>query len=568
MAQQEKEHRKFEEMNPFTEKVGVGKAIDASSDNSDIIYWDPDEGTVSFEDLRPLEASVKSTLVLHDEEPGFVEPAPVAKPAVKSVSPKKVKSAGFNIEDLAREIDSLDLSSSAGFTIAPSNKDEDFLSVLDDEQLNLIDEVVSQADGFDEIGLIDIIEDEPQNDKVSIVEEIEGLIESKPLWSDDDDFWLIDAEGFGKPPHELIAFLSSPKIVKEVSAVSAVNEKEEPAVAAPEIKSAEDKPVSVKSEIKELPFADKPYILSYEHDSYLVDMARLVDGEPALDVMFSNEAGIAAAGRTSSDDEEIVIVDAVYLDGTSHFDSIVTKERNDFDAERIIEFNPSDAEKTEIIPAVQNIPEQKEPESIVQESSVKMKLPDDFTLNHMDLGEAEKIAHEDIFFLSEDDLIEELELRDLVPIDDDKPAGAKKESAAEPAQEPIYNKKGEFTYIIPDQSQMTEQARKELEGDIQASPALIIEEDVKEISKRLKEFEEPAFAEQLIDITDRVIILEEEADVERFVSAIPEHKRDDMKRLLNYLDGLFEKLPEDVVKNFADSEYFDLYVKIMNDLSE
>ena len=54
--------------------------------------------------------------------------------------------------------------------------------------------------------------------------------------------------------------------------------------------------------------------------------------------------------------------------------------------------------------------------------------------------------------------------------------------------------------------------------------------------------------------------------MDRFVASIPEAKREDMKRLLRYLDGLFEKLPEDVVKRFADSEYFDLYVKIMNEL--
>ncbi len=35
---------------------------------------------------------------------------------------------------------------------------------------------------------------------------------------------------------------------------------------------------------------------------------------------------------------------------------------------------------------------------------------------------------------------------------------------------------------------------------------------------------------------------------------------------LKYLDGLFEKLPEDVVRNFADSEYFDMYVNVLNEI--
>ncbi len=46
----------------------------------------------------------------------------------------------------------------------------------------------------------------------------------------------------------------------------------------------------------------------------------------------------------------------------------------------------------------------------------------------------------------------------------------------------------------------------------------------------------------------------------------PDEKQDDLKKLMKYLDGLFEKLPEDVVRNFADSEYFDIYVNVLNDM--
>ncbi len=42
--------------------------------------------------------------------------------------------------------------------------------------------------------------------------------------------------------------------------------------------------------------------------------------------------------------------------------------------------------------------------------------------------------------------------------------------------------------------------------------------------------------------------------------------RDELKKMISYLDGLFENLPDDVVKKFARSEYFDLYISILKKL--
>ena len=75
-----------------------------------------------------------------------------------------------------------------------------------------------------------------------------------------------------------------------------------------------------------------------------------------------------------------------------------------------------------------------------------------------------------------------------------------------------------------------------------------------------------AATEALIDITDRVVILNDEADIERFISEFPERKQMNIKMLLKYLDGLFETLPEEIIKKFASSEYFDLYLKVLNEL--
>ncbi len=42
--------------------------------------------------------------------------------------------------------------------------------------------------------------------------------------------------------------------------------------------------------------------------------------------------------------------------------------------------------------------------------------------------------------------------------------------------------------------------------------------------------------------------------------------RDELKRMISYLDGLFDQLPEDAIREFSRSEYFDLYKRIMDEL--
>ena len=45
-----------------------------------------------------------------------------------------------------------------------------------------------------------------------------------------------------------------------------------------------------------------------------------------------------------------------------------------------------------------------------------------------------------------------------------------------------------------------------------------------------------------------------------------ELKKGDMKEILSYLDSLFGYLPEDKIKEFAKSKYYDLYNKMFDDL--
>ena len=125
------------------------------------------------------------------------------------------------------------------------------------------------------------------------------------------------------------------------------------------------------------------------------------------------------------------------------------------------------------------------------------------------------------------------------------------------------------TYIVSKKNSILEEERNSIEEDISARSAIVLEESVDELRNRLDDIRlrrSVSPEEGIQDISDSVIIIDNGRDIERFVESMPEGKRDIMRKLLKYLDGLFEKLPEDVIKNFAKSEYFDLYSKVMNDL--
>lgn len=154
-------------------------------------------------------------------------------------------------------------------------------------------------------------------------------------------------------------------------------------------------------------------------------------------------------------------------------------------------------------------------------------------------------------------------------------------------------KKKELRYFINDENSFFDDEKKSIEDDITSESAIIFEEDVVEIKKLLDETDfdlkrkgnipelmniqeieeieeireitdEVEVQPELIDITDRIIILEDRHEVERITSEFPE-KRDDLVKLLSYLDGLLEKLPEEAIRKFAESEYFDLYAKVLKE---
>lgn len=128
-------------------------------------------------------------------------------------------------------------------------------------------------------------------------------------------------------------------------------------------------------------------------------------------------------------------------------------------------------------------------------------------------------------------------------------------------------------YLTVKEDSLSELEKASIEEDISSGNALIFEEDVNLIIKNLRELigevknESVEVVDAVYDITDKVVILDDEEDVNRFMmDDIPHDKHDDVRKLLTYLDGLFEKLPERAIKNFADSEYFNLYKKVLDDM--
>ena len=185
---------------------------------------------------------------------------------------------------------------------------------------------------------------------------------------------------------------------------------------------------------------------------------------------------------------------------------------------------------------------------------------DSLLIEPIDLEDAERIAREEILFLSEDDLIEELERMDLTPLN---PLNEIEETETENAGEKLRAE------IFDNLGQLTGDEISEIEMDVSSGNSVIIEENIGDIKSELAAFDisqkqdsEP----EIEDITNRIVFLDDVNSVNEAVSGIDKKKQYDMKKLLGYLDGLFEKLPEDTVKKFANSEYFDLYLKILNDL--
>lgn len=137
-----------------------------------------------------------------------------------------------------------------------------------------------------------------------------------------------------------------------------------------------------------------------------------------------------------------------------------------------------------------------------------------------------------------------------------------------------------LNYFTKIENSISEDEKISIEEDISSANAIVFEEDISEIEKILLRdfnFEPEAVmgkvftknvipsVEEIPDITDKIIILEDKDKLFELVSEFPD-KHENLIKLLSYLDGLFEKLPEEVIRKFAESEYFELYSKVLKEI--
>jgi hypothetical protein len=137
-----------------------------------------------------------------------------------------------------------------------------------------------------------------------------------------------------------------------------------------------------------------------------------------------------------------------------------------------------------------------------------------------------------------------------------------------------------LNYFTTIENSISEEEKISIEEDISSANAIVFEENISEIEEiLLRDFNyvpeaviEKVFkkdvtlpVEEIPDITDKIIILEDKDKLFELVSEFPD-KHENLIKLLSYLDGLFEKLPEEVIRKFAESEYFDLYSKVLKEI--
>ncbi|MBN2039573.1 MAG: hypothetical protein JW864_06005 [Spirochaetes bacterium] len=121
-----------------------------------------------------------------------------------------------------------------------------------------------------------------------------------------------------------------------------------------------------------------------------------------------------------------------------------------------------------------------------------------------------------------------------------------------------------YKYILPFPESLNEEEKKSIEGELYNKNALILEEDVEKIKKKLEDSMKKQIEETIQDITDKITIYEENKKNNNDTLTAKE----DIKKLLKYLNDLFDQLPEKSVKDFADSEYYNLYKKVLDDMEK
>lgn len=226
------------------------------------------------------------------------------------------------------------------------------------------------------------------------------------------------------------------------------------------------------------------------------------------------------------------------------------------------------------------------------------QMPVESGMDHTDLDDAPSMAladddEEDNITLSDDEL-------NNILLDSSDLEGARSESSAPPLSEmglddddePIALSAEELGNIISDVEVESAGVGEEMHPgseEMHAASSLLDEEDEgpvalsdSELDSILEDVSEESEADAAMSAgpgtSANLIVLDEYEDREKTEEAarretaldtIAEEQgiqKQELKKMISYLDQLFDKLPEDTVREFSHSEYFDLYKKIMQDL--
>jgi len=214
--------------------------------------------------------------------------------------------------------------------------------------------------------------------------------------------------------------------------------------------------------------------------------------------------------------------------------------------------------------------------TLEEETATEAPVPEEIIEN--ELEEIPELAEESLEEVSEAPLLEESEaaieeltaeesLEEVPLIDDLEEAGPADIIEEVPAEIPGEPELSDIDLELPEE-ELTLAEETVAEAPV---PEETIEDELEEI---------PELAEESLEVVSEAPLLEEieEAALPEgytphdVTSAAPETQklpddlRADIKSVLSYLDQLLESLPEEKIKEFADSEFFGIYKKLFEDL--
>lgn len=207
-----------------------------------------------------------------------------------------------------------------------------------------------------------------------------------------------------------------------------------------------------------------------------------------------------------------------------------------------------------------------------EESYLKIDAPVKFEDFHVETEEKVSFVDEDIDFVDrifiEEEKAEEASLNEDTAEIGERGLAAEETIEKAPEKEEAGFSGKDLRYILPKSDSLSDEEKKSIEEDLRSGGALILEENVDDIRERLDYVMKKKIEASIQDITDKIRIIEDDNEVNDSVRKLIMENKDDLERLMKYLDGLLGKLPEDDIKKFADSDYYDLYLRVLKEMKE